>query len=74
MRFREGCGFEFLTLFRHLFAVPLLLRIEWTEFETGAVSNLLKDCLSSTDNFTALAVPIDIDIVTLLFLHYVADF
>ncbi len=67
IEFMDGSDCEYLPFIRHLFAVPLLLRVEWRFFGISKVTNLLKDCLQLTDKFAVLNVPMNMDMVTFFF-------
>jgi hypothetical protein len=62
IKFKVGHDFECLIFIFHLVAIPLLLRVEWTSDSANTSANLLKHCLTLTDKFTALWLPIGIDL------------
>ncbi len=65
IRLREDISCEYFYLISHLFSIPSLVKVESTG-DGSSVAKLLKHCLSLTDKFTELRLPIEMDIVSSL--------
>jgi hypothetical protein len=72
IRLDEDSSCEYLEFIRHLFVIPTLVKVESTCYGSS-FAKLLKHCLSLTNKFTELRIPIVMDMVTLSIYNYCAD-